>query len=236
MRVSLQPAYIIHRRPYRNTSALLDVLTEEYGLIGLVAKGVRKQNSEKNALLEPFSRLLLSFSGRGELMNLTTVEPAGPRVVLAGGLLYSGIYVNELIQRLLHRHDPHEKIFTGYSGAIQALAQTDCQPEPILRKFELRLLAQLGYGLQLQHEAMLQDEISPDRLYRYDLGSGPVSVNGRGGIAPVVSGRCLLAMAQEEFTNTELLGEMKLLMRQVISHYMGGRDLKSRELFKKIGV
>ncbi|MEP5568378.1 MAG: DNA repair protein RecO, partial [Halioglobus sp.] len=150
MRVSLQPTYILHSRPYRDTSLILEVLCAEHGRISLVSKGARRRTKggSNAALLQPFVPLLLSFSGRSEMKTLTHVEAAGVAPQLRGERLFSGMYMNELLMRLLHRHDPHPQLFAAYGAALGELA--DAAPvEATLRRFELGLLEELGYGFSL---------------------------------------------------------------------------------------
>ncbi|MBN1378088.1 MAG: DNA repair protein RecO [Gammaproteobacteria bacterium] len=230
MRVELQPAYIIHRRPYRNTSWLLEVLTREYGLIALVAKGARRPGNAWRFLLEPFNSLLISFSGRNELMTLTSVEPGEYRTQFVGDKIYAGMYMNELLLRLLHRNDPHEELFSTYMIALNELDSAADSIEPPLRRFELCLLREVGYGIQLDHA------LDANVTYFYDVEKGPIEVSGPTNQQPLIHGRCLLALAQNDFSNAELFVEMKYLLRHVLNHYLSGKPLKSRELFtgKKI--
>jgi DNA repair protein RecO (recombination protein O) len=123
MRVNLQPAYILHSRPYRDSSVILEVFTPEHGRISALARGARRKSrgGSAAALLQLFTPLLLSFSGRGELKTLTAREAAGTAVSLRGDRLYSGLYVNELLVRLLHRYDPHPQLFVAYGGTGTAV-------------------------------------------------------------------------------------------------------------------
>src|SRR4029079_13195722 len=121
MRVLLQPAFILHHRPFRETSVLLDVFSEEHGRISLVAKGVRTHRSKLKALLQPFVPLLASWQGKNELMNLVSVEANGPPFQLCGDCLLSGFYVNELLVRLLQKQDPHPRLFSYYVSTLHAL-------------------------------------------------------------------------------------------------------------------
>ena len=225
MRIELQPAYIIHRRAYRNTSWLLDAFTCEHGLVAMVAKGAKRPGHAWRFLLEPFKPLLLSFSGRGELMTLLAAEQGGRLHTLSGDAIYAGMYLNELLQRLLHRNDPHEALYSMYADALHELAVVHSSIEPALRRFELGLLRELGYGLQLDHN------FDTDQTYYYDVEHGPVAGNSPTGNWPLVSGRCLVSLADGNFSNPEILREMKRLLRSILNHYLAGRPLKSRELF-----
>lgn len=237
MRVELQTAYILHTRAYRNTSLLLDVFTRDHGIVPMVARGVRRPRNARRVLLQPFTELHLSYSGRSELMTLTHVEPAGGAGGLSGSGLYSGFYMNELLQRLLHRHDPHPGLYRAYAGALNGLSAAPDTVERTLRRFEHRLLGELGYGLQLECEADNGRPLAAEGRYYYDIERGPVpaAAAGTGGHGPVTRGRALLALADGDFSDPESLAEIKVLMRRVLNHHLGGRPLKSRELFLKQG-
>ncbi len=233
MRVLLQPAFVLHSRLYRNTSLLIEAFTRDYGRVGLLAKGVRNSRLADRGLLQAFNGLLLSYSGRGELMTLTAVENEGCFLRLSGKALYCGMYLNELLLKLLPRHDPHEGLFDCYHKSLQALVADSMRPEPVLRRFELQLLAELGYALSLQSTADTFEQIQPEKKYYYDPERGPLLNNAVSSFpVPYISGRCLIDLQNEVFDDTACMREMKLLIRYVLAHYMGGKPLKSRELFK----
>ena len=148
MRVQLQPAFVLHTRHYRDSSLLLDVFTAQCGRISLVAKGARRpvRGRANAAILQPFIPLLLSFSGRSELKTLTGSEVAGQTQALKGDRLFSGIYLNELMIRLLHQQDAHPSLFVAYGNAVASLGSAESMDD-VLRRFEFSLLQELGYGL-----------------------------------------------------------------------------------------
>lgn len=148
VRTVLQPAFVLHARPYRDTSLLVELLTAERGRLTVLARGVRNQRSRFNGLLVPFSPLLVSFSGKTDLQVLRQVEANGLSYNLRGNMLLSGFYLNELLIRLLQRHEPHPNVYQAYQYTLNVLADT-VQPEPALRLFEKYLLVDIGYGLQL---------------------------------------------------------------------------------------
>jgi DNA repair protein RecO (recombination protein O) len=231
--VLLQPAYVLHQRAYRNTSALLEVLTRDHGRIGVIARGVKgKSAAAYRGLLQPFVRLLLSYSGRQDLHTLISAEAADDYARLSGQPLFSAFYLNELLMRLLHRGEAHERLFQDYDEALGSLKHAE-ECEPVLRRFEMGLLQELGYGLQLQTEALSEDPIEDERRYYYDPQRGPVAVGAAESSLPAVSGACLRALAQADFSDRRYWPEMKTLMRGVIAHHMDGRPLRSRELFLK---
>lgn len=231
--VLLQPAFVLHQRAYRNTSALLEVLTPEHGRVGIIAKGLRgKGGTHWRGILQPFIRLLISYSrGRQDLHTLIAAESAGDNVRLSGQALFSAFYLNELLMRLLHRGEAHERLFHDYDAALGRLKKAE-QSEPALRRFEMSLLQELGYGLQLETEALSHDPIEDGRRYYYDPLRGPVVAGAAQSSLPAVSGACLRALARADFSDPSYWPEMKALMRGVIAHHMDGRPLHSRELFQ----
>ncbi len=122
-RVELEPAFVLHNRAYRETSLIVEVFGRHTGRFALVAKGVRRPKSRLRGMLRSFHPLLLSWSGSGELGLLTGAEPDGYMRPLAGKALFSGLYINELLMRLMHRHDPHPELFHFYREAIESLNQ-----------------------------------------------------------------------------------------------------------------
>lgn len=231
-RVQLEPGYVLHLRPYRESSALLEVLTRGHGRLGLVARGVRSPKSRQRGELQPFRPLKLSWSARAELGTLTGVEADGMAPALRGAALYSGFYLNELLVRLLARQDPHPELYALYESSLQRLA-AEPQVEPVLRRFEKRLLEEIGYGLSLDSEARYGEPVEPQRYYDYHLESGPVAVTDRDAPGFIFQGASLLALAYEELTTPEVLHDAKRLMRAALNLYLGDKPLKSRELFKR---
>ncbi|NQX89762.1 MAG: DNA repair protein RecO [Halioglobus sp.] len=230
MRVQLQPAYVIHRRPYRDSSALLDVFTAEYGRVGLIARGVRRgsRSAGKAALLQPFRPLLLSFSGRAELKTLMAIEPANALSPLRGSRLFSGLYMNELLIRLLHRDDPYPGLFAAYGMTLTALGGF-APVDPLLRRFELDLLENLGYRLVLDTDSGSGKLVRADARYRYEPGRGLIACDGPA-VGTVFAGSDLLAMARGDFAGAVRLPARRLL-RAALAVHLGDMPLRSRELF-----
>ncbi len=233
MRVSLQPAYILHSRPYRDTSVLLEAFTAEQGRISLVGKGAKRRarGGSSAALLQPFTPLLVSFSGRAEMKTLTQVEPAGGAIPLRGERMYSGLYINELLVRLLHRHDPHPALFAIYGEALGALA-SDAVVDATLRRFEYRLLQDMGYSFELGVDGHSGELLREDALYHYNPDYGLVESLGavKAG-QPSYSGKDLLQLSRGDFEGGARLCA-KRLMRQALAVHLGDTPLRSRELFR----
>lgn len=229
-KVNLESAYILHSRAYRDNSLLLDVFSREHGRIGAVAKGAKQAKSKFHGLLQPFGLLLLSWSGRGDLMTLTAAESQRPALRLKGQQLISGFYVNELLTRLLQRHDPHQQLFDVYHETLHMLEKGEHE-EPVLRRFEYGLLQESGYGLILDHDVETGEVIQADGQYCYHIEHGPVRVtDAHSPDGLVVDGATLLAIRDEALEGTVQLKQAKQLMRAVIAHQLGDKPLRSREL------
>jgi DNA repair protein RecO (recombination protein O) len=230
-KVQLQPGYILHHRPYRDTSLLLEIFTPEHGRLGLVARGARAPRSRTRGLLQPFQPLLLSWSARAELGTLHAVEADGAARLLHGTALYSGFYLNELLMRLLQRLDAHPELYRAYSEALQGLQSEAQRP---LRLFEKRLLEALGYGLLLDQEADCGAPLSAEAEYIYELESGPVRADASSGAGLRMPGSSLLSLAAEDLSDARSLADAKRLMRAALGLYLGERGLKTREIFAAI--
>ena len=233
-RVDNAPGYVLHSRPWRETSLVVEAFTSEHGRVGLVARGVRQSRSRFRGVLLPFRLLLLSWSGRGELPTLTGVDTEGPVRALRGRALFSGFYLNELLLKLLPRNDAHPELFEDYGRAIDELGGSGIL-DGVLRTFEKGLLDALGYGPTLDRAADTGDPVSPDRRYRYVPEQGPVECSGPED-GPIVSGRTLLALASGRLGRGDAheRAEARHLMRAILAPHLGPRPLGSRELFSRI--
>ncbi|WAR45530.1 DNA repair protein RecO [Methylomonas rapida] len=225
--VYLQPAFILQHRPYRESSVLLDVLTRDFGIVTVLAKGVRKQKSKMAGLLLPFSLLQLSYLDKNELKTLIQAETV-TRYPLQRLALYCGFYVNELVQKFLHKHDPHPRLFFCYQHCLQDLSQHECV-EQTLRYFELALLEESGYGAQLDVEQQEGRAIETGRRYAFLADVGMVGASDG-----LVSGETLLALSAKMPLKGAALPEAKQLLRKMLDVHLQGRPLKSREVLAKI--
>lgn len=230
MRVMHQLGYVLHTRPFRETSLLIDVFSRAYGRMTLLAKGIRRLKSRHRSAMMPFSPLSLGWSGKGELPVLTQSEHDGSVMMLGGRARLCGFYANELLVKLLHKHDPHADLFDTYHKLLSALRDGG-HIEISLRLFEKSLLKELGYALDLECEADGVTRVRPDAQYRYVPMFGVVRAGEAGDDALTVSGATLLALAQEEFTDGKGIDECKYLMRSIIGHHLGSQKLRSRSLF-----
>ncbi len=237
MRVHQQPAFVLHQHNYSETSLLLEVFTANHGRIGLIAKGARRANSRLRGVLKSFQRLLIGWSGKGELAVLTAADMDGSGYSLEGSALYCGFYMNEVLLRLLHRHDPHSLLFDTYQAALQQL-RIDASNEPVLRIFEKNLLRELGYGLVLDQDIEDRTPIDNSAMYDYILDRGPIRLAypelNRPTEGVPIRGSSLLALAQECLSDPVTLRDAKALMRAALARHLGDRPLHSRKLFRRI--
>jgi len=230
-RVELEPAYVLHNRLYRETSLIVEIFGRNTGRLGLVAKGARRPKSAMRGLLQPFHPLLLSWSGSGELGLLIAAEADGYVRPLAGKALFSGLYMNELLMRLMHRHDPHTALFHHYAVALEALAHGQ-RTDAVLRIFEKQVLESIGYGLVLDRDIDSGEPIQEDFAYRYQMERGPTSHVSDDADGVPVGGETLLSLARGSLESDRVLDEAKQLMRVVLRRYLGEKPLATRSLFR----
>ncbi len=227
-RRELEPAFLLHARPFRDSSQILDVFSEAHGRLALVARGSRGAKSRLKGILRPFLTLRLSWSIRTDLGTLTGAETSGPPRSLTGDALLSAYYLNELLLNFLHRHDPQPEIFAQYGATLDALVGSS-DPAPELRRFEIELLKLLGYALELEYDARTGDIVDDGRHYEYRVEEGPVPVTGNAN-REAYSGEQLKAIAAARFDEPGTLKAANRLLRRVVHHHLGGKELKSRKV------
>lgn len=228
MRELQDEGYVLHGRAYQETSLLLEVVTVAHGRLGLIARGARRGKRGLAGSLQPFHRLQLRWSPRGDLHTLIGAEELA-RHRLSAAVLPAGLYLNELLMRLLARHEDCADIYAAYARALSRLAEGgNSELEPALRDFELDLLEGLGYGLTLECEAENGEPLDPRARYRYVEQHGPVRVVGSE--AGAFSGAALFAMASRDWREPETLRAAKHLLRRALEAQLGPRGLRTREL------
>lgn len=222
-------AYVLHRYPYGETSLLVDLFACCGGRLRVVARGARR-----NRVGQLFTELAVAWSGRRPLKTLVRAEPLPASPPLDGRALYLGFYLNELLLRLLPEGDPHPRLYQRYRALLATLA-TDAEPEPLLRRFELRLLEELGYGLVLDHTAD-GDPVRNDADYRFVPGTGLIVAGAHpiGGGA-TLPGAHLLAIAVDDYRDPAVRRGAKRLLRAALAEHLGARPLRSRALFRDLG-
>jgi len=232
MRTDFTPAYILHRRSYRETSLLLDVISRDAGRISLIAKGAKREKSPMAGLLQPCQRLLLCWSGKSELMTLTGAEADRPFIQIGQKRLLPAFYLNELVVRLLHQHESHPELFEAYDRTLAALADETLPEQGTIRRFEKQLLQAIGYGPVFDHDVNTGESIESGRDYFYQADHGPVSVRPPHGDFIKVNGTTLIGMKEDALNTDASLREAKRLMRYLLQKHLGDKPLASRELYQ----
>lgn len=231
-RQDAQPAFVLHSYPFKETSLVVELFTREYGRIGVVAKGARRPKSALRGVLLAFQPLLVSWAGKSELQTLIRAEWHGAYQPLKGLGLICGFYLNELLLKLLQRHDAHEVLFDTYA---RTLAELEPGREPaVLRGFERALLRELGYAITLDREVETGHPIAAQARYTYVLERGPVSAEAAppGGVE--LLGQTLIDMESGDYTRATTQQQSKLLMRTLINHYLGDQVLHTRQLLRDL--
>lgn len=248
-RIDQVEAYVLHTLPFRETSLLVDAFTERHGRVSLAARGARRPASALRGVLLPFQRVSLSWFGKGEVKTLHSAEWLAMTPGLNGRALICGFYLNELLVRLLPREDPHPGTFAAYERALAALPCA-ARIDAVLRPFELALLADLGYAIDLAREAGGGAPVTAEGCYRYLPESGLARVAGAAGaghrdtrdaeggsstdagasIGARVSGTTLLAMQAGDYAEMGVRREALRLLRTALGHYLGDRPLLSRDM------
>ena len=231
-RIQQQPAFILHHRPFRDSSQILDIVTRDYGKIALVARGSRGSKSRLAGLLRPFSPLRISWVARSDLGTLTGAEAAGDPLGLHGDAILSAFYVNELLLNFLHRHDPQPEIYGLYAEVIRALGSTS-NFSRCLRMFELEFLGLLGYAVNFQYETGSERHLDAQQNYDYRVEQGPVPVQRSDG-AMIFKGATLTSIEAREFDQPAVLRDAGRLLRAIIAHHLGGKELKSRKVLLEL--
>lgn len=247
-----QQAIILHQFNYRNSSLIVHFFTSEYGKVSAIAKGVKGQSKSaakryQMSLFQPFQKLIVSFTGKHDLLTLKNIElnsdSKSQQWKLTGKSLYCAYYVNELLLRLLPMHTDCQEIFKYYLQVLNSLAHNSIlnsdQVTPVLyeiplRFFELNLLEQLGYGLNLSNEISSGAEIDADKNYFYMMDSGPSLIKLPGVKHLNISGHTLINLDNGQLNDQKTLQESKLLLKWALNEQLGNKPLKSRELFKQL--
>jgi DNA repair protein RecO (recombination protein O) len=231
-RADHQAGYVLHTYPYKETSLIVEAFTRGFGRVALLARGARRPRSAMRGVLLSFHPLQLGWTGSAELATLIAAEWGGALQPLEGRGLMCGFYVNELLLRLLPRDDPHEALFDVYAEALGALSRGVAQAS-VLRSFEKRLLAELGYAPLLEREAASGAPIEPARRYVYEPDRGPMPLRNSSSELSV-SGQTLLDLAADEYNRPETRDEARMLLRALIGQRLHGQTLHTRVVLREL--
>ncbi len=224
-------AFVLHTRKYRDTSLIVDFFTRDLGRVSAVARGARGRKPRFQVSLQPFTPLLIAFYGRQELKTLRLVDSYAPPVRLVGNRVYLGLYVNELLTRLLGKFEQMQDLYHDYETLLVDLG-TDVDEEPMLRKFEIALLRELGYGISFDVDAVDSQPIEADAKYRFVADQGFIRADSHPA-SRTVSGSHLLRIQEGNYDDPATRKAAKQVTRTAINALLGDRKLKSRELFKR---
>jgi DNA repair protein RecO (recombination protein O) len=224
----LVPAYVLHARKYRDTSLILELFTESEGRVAAVQRGAR--GKKKTGTVQPFTPLLVSYLGKGELKTVVKVD-AGAMHHLVGDRLLLGMYANELLVRLLGKFEKAPGLFLAYQQLLLSLVGAD-DYQVQLRQFELRLLNDLGYGISFGTDAGTGDFVAPDRYYRFVPDEGFIELASKTDSS--FYGAHLLAIEDGDFSSDDVEIAAKKVLRLALARLLGDRPLKSRELFQQL--
>ena len=235
-RVELAPAYLLHQRPYRDTSRILEVLTRDYGRLTLFARAVSGSKTGLAGILQAFQPIAVSYSGRGEAANLTRAElitddSAARLPSLAGAKLMPGFYLSELLLKLTVRHDAQPQLFELYHAAICGLRSGQAVM-PLLRTFEKKLLDALGYGIDLQTDVLSGAPVLTQQHYFFRPGLGPCAAPAAG--EGTLRGASLLALAHENWATPAELDDARQILRLAIEHALDGKALQTRSVARAL--
>jgi DNA repair protein RecO (recombination protein O) len=224
---SNQPVYVLHTYPFKETSLVVELFSQQFGRIAAVAKGARRPHSAMRGMLQSFQILDGAWSGKNELKTLHSLDWNAGLTLIKGEALMCGFYMNELLLRLLPREDAHESLFDYYASALQTLSN-GADLATTLRRFELKLLQEMGYAVPL-----LQDEndvpIEADKNYRYEAEYGACALSAtKNGVQ--LSGKTMLDMARDDYSDAATQNQSKQLMRYLLAHYLGDKPLHTRQL------
>lgn len=231
MRIELQPAYVLHSRPFRDTSLLVDFFTRDYGRVTLIAKGARNPKQNQRHSLQAFAPLSISWQGKSELKTLIGNESLGNSFALEGRFLYSAFYANELLSYLLAQGDSVMEVYDLYSDLLFSL-QKKTDLEITLRNFEFSLLNLMGYGIDFEYEASEGRPILAEERYGFisEAGFFPEEQCTDKMLA-IYPGMHLLSISKGQYTDPVARQLAKKITRIAFATLLQGKKIKSRELF-----
>ena len=234
-----EPAFVLHTYPYRETSLIVESFTKASGRVAMVARGAKRPRSELRGVLHAFQPITLSWAGTAELKTLIKAEWRGGLPLPGGSALLCGFYLNELLLKLLPREDAHPSLWDDYAATLRALT-TDTAPAAqasVLRRFEVRLLAELGYALPLTHDVDTGAPVAAAERYHYAFDRGPRLVVAEPRDRwPVIRGATLIALATEQYPDGDVAAEAKRLMRGILDHYLEERRIFSRSVVRDLAA
>ncbi len=252
MSTPLQRCFLLHQRAYRETSVIVDLLCESEGRVSVVCKGVRGSGNKSASLrsvLQPFAMLAVQWSGKSSLKSLRSAEVLEQAPWLSQHQLYAALYLNELLMRLFQQGELHADLFQHYHSAIADLSRSDAadrsSTEIPLRRFEFTLLATLGFEVDLFYDSSSGEPVLADKSYHFhgEFGLSNIenaSLDSDGQAIPQskknsvpILGQHILALQQQDYSDDAVRRAAKKIIRLALAPHLGGRPLKSRELYAR---
>ncbi len=229
-----EPAYLIHQRPYSETSQIINLFSRHYGRVDAIAKGSKRPKSKFKSFLQPFSPILVSWSGRSQLKTLRSVDiSSGKQSNVSRKHLMSAFYLNELILSFLTTADPYPDLFDAYSLAINNLSNADSS-EIILREFEIQLLTEIGYAINFQTEAMSSKKIEPNLSYRFIAEEGFVSSVTSSPRDTLIKGSVIQSIDRKDFSQPQTMRAAKRIIRESVKYHLSGKELNTKKVVKSL--
>ena len=240
-------AYVLHRYDWSESSLILDMFTREQGRLAVAAKGAKRPYSQLRSVLLPFQRINLVLGrapageASSEVQTLRSAEWAGGAAMLTGAHLFSGFYLNELLMKLLARHDPHAALFDAYAQTLPSLVSTeDAAVEAALRAFELRLLKEIGLLPELSQVTLTQQPVQAERRYTLLAEAGVAAP--RAGEADVPGNTLIMLQAALEHGSLAALQQacepvlpaLKTQLRGLLHYHLGGAPLRTRQVMMEL--
>ena len=232
MKVEHTPCYILHRRDYSESSLILEILSREHGRVSLIAKGAKRNKKQQGISYSLYQEYLMSWVSKSELGTLIDVELATIMTSMSPKQMMTGFYMNEIILRLLHKHESHPELFDSYNSTVRELSNDNTE-QVLIRYFEKILLQSLGYGVIFDQDLNTGKDIVADVNYYYKLDFGPTSNKQDSGAGIPVSGSTLIGLNNETLMDTKNKNEAKRLLRSLLNQYLGEKPLESRKLYQE---
>ncbi len=232
MKVEHTPCYILHRRDYRESSLILEILSREHGRVSLIAKGAKRNKKQQGISYNLYQEYLMSWVSKSELGTLIDVELATIMTSMSPKQMMTGFYMNEIILRLLHKHESHPELFDSYNTTVRELSNNNTD-QVLIRYFEKILLQSLGYGVIFDHDLNTGNNIVAEVKYYYKLDFGPTSNGHENGAGIPVSGSTLIDLDNETLADTKNKNEAKSLLRSLLKQHLGEKPLESRKLYQE---
>jgi len=229
-----EPAYLMHQRPFSESSQIINLFSRHFGRVDVIAKGSKRPKSKFKSFLQPFLPILVSWSGRSQLKTLRSIDlNIKQKTTLPNKQLMSAFYLNELILSLLTTTDPYPELFDCYALTIDKLSDIDSS-EAVLRTFEINLLSQIGYAINFQTEAMSSNEIEAEQVYRFVVEEGFIRSNTKTPHHSLIKGSIIKAIEKGDYSTSQILKAAKRITRESIKYHLSGKELNTKKVFRSI--